>query len=85
MMQPAAAWEDTRGVAVEDKAREAIVLEKAVEAAKARGIAPQGSEAFFRAQIEVAKEIQFCWLERWESSAATPPAEVPDLKTEIRP
>ncbi|MEO1194170.1 MAG: gamma subclass chorismate mutase AroQ [Pseudomonadota bacterium] len=85
LMQPVAAWKHDQGVAVEDKAREAVVLEKAVEAAVAQGIEPAGAEAFFRQQIEAAKEIQFCWLARWEEGAATPPAQVPDLKTEIRP
>ncbi len=85
LMQPVAAWKLDRGVAVEDKEREAVVLAKAVEAAGERGIDPEGAAAFFAAQIEAAKEIQFCWLERWDSGAATPPTEVPDLKADIRP
>ncbi len=85
LMQPVAAWKDARGIAVEDKAREAVVLDKAVKAAAERGVEAESAAAFFRAQIEAAKEIQFCWLERWESGTAAPPSEVPDLKADIRP
>ncbi len=85
LMQPVAAWKDARGVAVEDREREAVVLEKAVAAAEESGIAPDTAAAFFRAQIEAAKEIQVCWIERWTSGEAVRPGEVPDLKEEIRP
>lgn len=85
LMQPVAAWKNARGVAVEDREREAVVLEKAVEAAAERGIEPESAVAFFRSQIEAAKEIQFCWLQRWENGSAAPPSAVPDLKAEIRP
>lgn len=85
LMKPVAAWKQAEGAAVEDKAREAVVVEKAVEAAGKRNIDPEGAAAFFRAQIEAAKEIQVCWIDRWTAGTATPPAEVPDLKSEIRP
>lgn len=85
LMRPVAAWKDARGVAVEDRAREAVVLEKAVQAAGESGIEPESAAAFFLSQIEAAKEIQFCWLARWEMGTATPPEEVPDLKAEFRP
>ncbi len=85
LMLPVAAWKQANDAAVEDKAREAVVVEKAVEAASLHNIDPEGAAVFFRAQIEAAKEIQVCWIERWSAGEATPPVEVPDLKGEIRP
>jgi hypothetical protein len=40
---------------------------------------------FFTAQIEAAKAMQLCWIARWTNGAASPPAEAPDLSSEIRP
>lgn len=85
LMQPVAAWKHARGVAVEDRAREAVVLEKAAEQAAAEGLDPASVRPFFRAQIAAAKAVQRCWIARWETGAAQPPADPPDLKAEIRP
>ncbi|MEO0820574.1 MAG: gamma subclass chorismate mutase AroQ [Pseudomonadota bacterium] len=85
LMMPVAAWKMERGAPVEDKAREAVVLDKAAEAAEAEGLSGESARPFFAAQIEAAKDIQRCWIARWEAGEASPPAETPDLKTEIRP
>jgi len=85
LMKPVAAWKHTNAVAVEDLAREAVVLDKAASGAAETGIAPETIRPFFAAQIEAAKAIQTCWIARWEAGHATPPADPPDLRSDIRP
>ena len=85
LMKPVAAWKLDKGVAVEDLAREKVVLDKAVASAEQLGINAASTRAFFQAQIEAAKEIQRCWIKRWQSGAAPKMTEYPDLKDEIRP
>ncbi len=85
LMEPVAAWKAARGAPVEDLAREAVVLEKATAGAADRGLDPDTIRPFFEAQIGAAKDIQWCWIDRWESGAAAPPAEPPDLVEDIRP
>ena len=85
LMKPVAAFKFDQSLPVEDLAREAVVLEKATEQAKAQGIDAVLARQFFRAQIEVAKEIQHCWIARWQAGEATVLEDVPDLKAEIRP
>ncbi|MEM9046757.1 MAG: gamma subclass chorismate mutase AroQ [Pseudomonadota bacterium] len=85
LMKPVAAWKQARGVPVEDRAREEVVLAKAAENAEAEGIDPATVRPFFAAQIEAAKDIQRCWIAEWAQGAAAPPEDVPDLKADIRP
>lgn len=85
LMKSVAAWKWANGVPIEDLDREAVVLQKSVDAAVKLGIDPDGARSFFDTQIMAAKEIQHCWIERWESGHAVPPTPVPDLKTDIRP
>ena len=84
-MKEVAAWKRAEGVDVEDLAREAVVLQKMREAAAHEGILASTATLFFEAQIAAAKEIQRCWISRWEAGTAVPPDPVPDLKLEIRP
>ena len=85
LMKPVAAWKRARGAAVEDLAREAVVLEKATQSAANVGLVAETARPFFQAQITAAKEIQTCWIGRWDRNEARPPEPVPDLRTEIRP
>lgn len=85
LMKPVAAWKRANGVAVEDREREAVVLENATAAAAEAGLDPAAARPFFAAQIAAAKDIQRCWLARWDAGEASPPEDAPDLKTEIRP
>ena len=85
LMKSVAAWKRANGVAVEDRAREAVVLENATAAAAAAGLDPAMARPFFAAQIEAAKDVQRCWIGRWDANEAPPPEGAPDLKTEIRP
>ena len=84
LMRPVAAWKRVHGGAIEDPAREAIVLEKASAAAVAAGLVAGPARAFFAAQIEAAKEIQRCWIARWDAGEP-PPEPALDLRSEIRP
>ena len=85
LMEPVAAWKLANDVAVEDLAREAVVLESATGAATDAGLDAATARVFFEAQIEAAKDIQRCWIGRWEAGTAQPPETVPDLTAEIRP
>lgn len=85
LMKPVAAWKMERGAPVEDLEREAVVLDKAVASAEENGLDGATARPFFEAQIAAAKAIQTCWIGRWGYGEATPPAEVPDLREEIRP
>lgn len=85
LMKPVAAWKHARDAPVEDKPREAVVLEKAAEQAAAEGLDAGSVGPFFEAQIAAAKDIQWCWIARWEAGTALPPSDPPDLKAEIRP
>ena len=85
LMESVAAWKRANGVPVEDLDREAVVLQRSVDAAVKLGLDPDGARSFFNVQIMAAKEIQHCWIERWEDGCATAPPDVPDLRTDIRP
>jgi len=86
LMKSVAAWKRANGVAVEDRAREAVVLDNATAAAAAdAGLDPAAARAFFAAQIAAAKDVQRCWMGRWDADRAPPPEGAPDLTTEIRP
>lgn len=84
-MKDVAAWKHAKGVAVEDLARERVVIKSAAAAAAEKFIGPETITPFFTAQIEAAKAIQRCWLNRWDSGSALPPTTVPDLVNNIRP
>ena len=83
LMRAVAAYKWEHQLAIEDSAREKVVLDKARLAALKAGIAPDAAEAFFISQIEAAKEIQRYWFGKWEQGSA--PGIAPDLNTEIRP
>lgn len=85
LMKPVAAWKRINGVAVEDRAREAVVIERASAAAEEAGLAAETAGRFFAAQIEAAKEVQRCWIARWDAGTPLPPSPLPDLMTDIRP
>jgi chorismate mutase-like protein len=84
LMEPVAAWKRINGAAVEDLAREAVVLEEAAAAAEEAGLVAETARPFFEGQIEAAKEIQRCWIARWNAGAPLP-RPPPDLMTDIRP
>jgi len=82
-MRDVAAFKWLHEQPVEDVEREGVVLAAARQQALNAGLEPDSAEAFFREQIEAAKDIQRFWFERWADGQA--PASAPDLHTEIRP
>lgn len=85
LMKDVAAEKRAGGLPVEDSAREAVVLDAAVARAAALGLDPAGVRPFFVAQIEAAKGIQQCWLDRWEFVPEGAPPDPRDLVEVIRP
>jgi cyclohexadienyl dehydratase len=83
LMREVAAHKWVHGLAVEDPAREAVVIEAARADGLRRLLRPETVEPFFRLQIEAAKDIQRHWFDRWEDEGG--PDEAPDLTAEIRP
>lgn len=84
LMKSVAAWKRAHGAPIEDRAREAVVLEQAAQAAAKAGLAAETAVPFFEAQIAAAKAVQRCWITRWNANGP-PPGPAPDLATEIRP
>ncbi len=84
LMPAVAQYKAAHRLPIEDQAREAVVLARALEAAETVRLEPASVKAFFTAQIAAAKAIQY--RERaallFAGNARTV---VPDLTTEIRP
>ena len=83
-MQAVAAWKVDNNSPVEDLEREKVVLEAARKQAAEVGLSADSVTLFFQAQIDAAKDIQSCWISRWDQGAARPD-NVPDLVKEVRP
>jgi chorismate mutase len=73
------------GAAVEDIARENVVIANAAKAAEAKGLNKDAVEQFFRAQIEANKIVQYSLLDDWRRSGQVPAHEKIDLAKTIRP
>ena len=84
-MKEVAAWKLERGKPVEDLKREAVVLEKATKGAEELGFEAGDARTFFRAQISAAKDIQTCWIRRWNEQSAPRLLNTLDLIADIRP
>ncbi|WP_170412997.1 gamma subclass chorismate mutase AroQ [Ruegeria atlantica] len=84
-MQDVAAFKHANDRPVEDLAREKVVIDKTLEQAALAGVDPDSAQLFFEAQIQAAKEIQSCWIERWRKDKASVPERYADLTTEVRP
>ena len=78
-----AKW-DSKGY-VEDAPREAVVIGKAKEAGTATGLDADWVAAFFRAQIEANKEVQYALLGVWYRAGMAPEHQPIDLAHQIRP
>jgi cyclohexadienyl dehydratase len=84
LMRGVAAYKFSNQLAIEDQARETIVLDDAAGAALAYGLTPASSRFFFAIQIEAAKEIQRYWFEEWADNRQLPES-IPSLQDELRP
>jgi len=78
-----AKWDS--GAAVEDRPREAEVIQKAVKDGSAIGLDSTLVEAFFRAQIEANKLVQYSLLADWQRDGKAPAHPPVDLGKEVRP
>ena len=85
LMKGVAHWKYVHGVQIEDLDREAIVLDRSVAVAVAEGIDDDSVRAFFQSQIDAAKDIQHCWIARWQAGEGLPEGEPPDLTEQVRP
>ena len=85
LMEGVAQYKWNHEIPIEDLAREALVLDNVVAAAKTEGVPVELASDFFQAQITAAKTIQNRLFETWRQSGAGNFPEAPDLQTEVRP
>ena len=85
LMKDVALHKERNALAVEDVARERVVLARAQDGAWAAGLDPRSVAAFYRAQIQAAKAIQYRYLAEWSLAPPNVGASVPDLAHELRP
>ena len=82
-MEHVALYKERTDSPIEDLEREAVVLMDAVETANELGLFGPSIESFFKAQISVAKAIQYRYRADWQSES---PSFVPlNLQETIRP
>ena len=88
VMDDVALYKFAHGIPIENKQREAVVLASVIKNAGENNLKPESVEGFFRLQITLAKQIQQGWTDQWRSQGKSPTtvaADIPDLKTDIRP
>jgi cyclohexadienyl dehydratase len=85
VMPAVAAYKWQNHAAIADPERERVVAARAGEVAGTMGLAPQGVQAFFDAQIRAARETQGALHERWRAGGFSFPTPIPSLEREIRP
>jgi chorismate mutase len=73
------------GAAVEDAARENVVITNAAKAGATLGQQPDAVSAFFRSQIEANKIVQYSLLANWRRTGTVPAHAPVDLAKTIRP
>ena len=83
LMKSVAAYKWINNIAIEDKVRERIVIQRAKQSSLKLGLAPASVGQFVSTQIEVAKQIQRYWFEEWAKGSG--PTESSDLMTQVRP
>lgn len=84
LMKAVAAYKWEHDLPIEDSVREGDVLAVAAINGLSVGFTTGSTKAFFRSQIEAAKEIQNYWISQWREKKSRPVA-VLDLSTSIRP
>ncbi|WP_083230164.1 gamma subclass chorismate mutase AroQ [Curtobacterium sp. UCD-KPL2560] len=73
------------GQAVDDPARERVVLDAARSAAEQAGVDPDWVEAVFADQVAANKVAQYTLLASWTRDPDRAPATAPDLGATVRP
>ena len=84
-MKEVAAFKFQTGLPIEDKQREDVVIQNAIEGAADYHLESKGIQAFIQAQIEAAKDIQGNYFRQWKDTHTYPHVPSKDLQTEIRP
>ena len=82
-MKEVAAYKFRKGIPIQSIEREERVISLAIQAGLSQRITKESLRKIFQTQIEAAREIQFCWIERFAKMAIPP--ESPDLTQVIRP
>jgi cyclohexadienyl dehydratase len=85
LMPVVAAYKWQNKAPIADPERERVVAARAGEVAGTMGLAPQGVQAFFEAQIRAARETQAALHERWRANGFSYPTPIPSLADDIRP
>ncbi|WMW80776.1 gamma subclass chorismate mutase AroQ [Undibacterium cyanobacteriorum] len=85
LMEDVAKHKWNQGLPIEDLQREQQVVANLGQQAAALGISPAWAEAFFRAQIEAAKQLQSAYFEQWQRQGITKFENVVSLEQVTRP
>lgn len=87
LMKEVAAYKFANGIEIENRSRETVVLQRAMQSAERYQLDPESVETFFRLQIKVAKVVQQGWINYWIAQGFdhTQDAGITDLNAEIRP
>lgn len=85
LAEAVAASKYARSAAVEDRVREAAVIEAAVQQGAALGLDAAYLRRNFAQQIEANKWIQYALLAEWRAAGGAPKGPVADLQREVRP
>lgn len=67
LMEDVAAWKWRNDRPIEDLAREAQVLAATARRAEGLGLDPDSAQAFIKAQMQAAKQVQVYWFEIWRA------------------
>jgi chorismate mutase len=84
LAEPVARWKWANHESITDKPREAALLARIDNRAKAAGINPAFAQDFFRDQIEASKDVQNALFDNWRTSRP-PEGATPDLARDTRP
>jgi len=85
LMPAVARWKWERGLPIEDRAREAIVITDFVNRAEARGLDRTFAERLITEQIDAAKVVQRECFQRWRQQPPPADSVVLDLSRDVRP
>lgn len=84
-MKDVAAYKWQHKLAIENKEREAVVLDAALDQGLRFGLTKDSSRHFFSVQILAAKEIQSYWFQQWLNHPDSAPENPANLERDIRP
>lgn len=85
LMEQVAAYKWNERLPVDDPAREVNVLKATLARSRAAGLDDGLARRFIVAQMEAAKIVQRFYFETWREEGVETIADVPDLKTDLRP